>query len=249
MRTLALGSVLAMMMFALAAACFGGGEACAHEGEEIVTDIPWSDSERAEYVLLDHETLEECGTGTLTVERQGDRYQLTLSFVDVDNENSDVSTVIVDEETLQPFSVRRERVIDGETEAVEGEYDREEQVIRVVEYTGDDDPRQVPRRLDEEHFYDNESSLFIWRTILFVEGYDVKYTTVLVNQGGSAREIRLRVREKEEITVPAGTFLAWRVDITGDDLEQVAFFADTPEHQLLFYDNSLAIFQLTSFEP
>ena len=121
MRTLALGSVLAMLMFALAAAYFGGGEACAHEGEEIVTDIPWSDSERAEYVLLDHETLEECGTGTLTVERQGDRYQLTLSFVDVDNENSDVSTVIVEDETLQPFSVRRERVIDGETEPVEAE--------------------------------------------------------------------------------------------------------------------------------
>ena len=93
------------------------------------------------------------------------------------------------------------------------------------------------------------SSLFIWRSILFAAGYDVKYTTVLVNQGGTAREVRLRVREKEEVTVPAGTFLAWRVDITADDVEQVAFFADTPEHQLLFYDNSLQIFQLTSFEP
>ena len=247
MRMLAMGAFLAVSTFALAVACFGGRLACAQEDGEIVTGIPWSDGERAEYVLLDHGSQEECGTGTLTVERQGDRYQLTLSFVD--GENSDVSTVIVDDETLQPFTVRRERLIEGETEAVEGEYDRDEKVIRVVEYTGDDDPREVPRRLDEETYYDNESSMFIWRTIRFEEGYEVKYNTVLVNQGGALREVRLRVREKEEITVPAGTFLAWRVDITNEDVEQVAFFADTPEHQLLFYDNSLAIFQLTSFEP
>ena len=247
MHKLAMGAVLTGMMFALAVACFESGVACAQEEGDIVYNIPWSDEERAEYILLDHSSQEECGTGTLTVERQGDRYQFVLSFIN--EENSDVSTVIVDDETLQPFSVRRERVINGETEAVEGEYDRDEKVIRVVEYTGDDDPREVPRRLDEEVYYDNESSIFIWRTIRFEEGYEAKYNTVLVNQGGALREIRLRVREKEEITVPAGTFLAWRVDINADDVEQVAFFADTPEHQLLFYDNSLQIFQLVSFEP
>ena len=247
MRRLALAGVLAGMMFALAVACFENEVACAQEEGDIVSNIPWSDNERAEYILLDHSSQEECGTGTLTVERQGDRYQLTLSFIN--DENSDVSTVIVDDESLQPFSVRRERVIDGETEGVEGEYDRDEKVIRVVEFTGDDDPREVPRRLDEEVYYDNESSIFIWRTIRFEEGYEAKYNTVLVNQGGALREIRLRVIGKEEVTVPAGTFLAWRVDINAADVEQVAFFADTPEHQLLFYDNSLQIFQLVSFEP
>ena len=247
MRRLALAGVLAMMLFALGVACFNNEVACAQEEGDIVSNIPWSDNERAEYILLDHSSQEECGTGTLTVERQGDRYQLTLSFIN--DENSDVSTVIVDDESLQPFSVRRERVIDGETEGVEGEYDRDEKVIRVVEFTGDDDPREVPRRLDEEVYYDNESSIFIWRTIRFEEGYEAKYNTVLVNQGGALREIRLRVIGKEEVTVPAGTFLAWRVDINAADVEQVAFFADTPQHQLLFYDNSLQIFQLTSFEP
>ncbi len=247
MHKLALVAGLAGMMFALGVACFESDVACAQEEGDIVSHIPWSDDERAEYVLLDHSSQEECGTGTLTVERQGDRYQLTLSFVN--GENSDVSTVVVDDKTLQPFTVRRERNIEGNSEAVEGEYDREENVIRVVEFTGDDDPREVPRRLDEESYYDNESSIFIWRTIIFEEGYEAKYNTVLVNQGGALREIRLRVREKEEITVPAGTFDAWRVDINADDVEQVAFFADTPEHQLLFYDNSLQIFQLVSFEP
>jgi hypothetical protein len=247
MHKLALLAGLVGMMFALAVACFENEVACAQEEGEIVSNIPWSDDERAEYILLDHSSQEQCGTGTLTVERQGDTYQFVLAFAA--DENTDVSTVVVDDETLYPFTVRRVRVIDGETEAVEGEYDREENVIRVVEYSGDDDPREVPRRLDEEVYYDNESSIFIWRTIRFEEGYEAKYNTVLVNQGGALREIELRVRGKEEITVPAGTFNAWRVDINAADVQQVAFFADTPEHELLFYDNSLQIFQLVSFEP
>ncbi len=248
MRIASLAGVIAIAMFALAVACLDQREACAQEDQGIVEGIPWSDAERAEYVLLDRDDPEvECGTGTLTVERQGDRFQLTLRFEDGDN--SDTSTVIVDDETLQPFSVRRERLIDGEVEAVEGEYDREEQAIRVVEFIGDDEPRTVPRRLDEDVFYDNESSLFLWRTIRFEEGYEAKYHTVLVNQGGTTREVTIRVVGKEEVTVPAGTFDAWRVDITTADLDQVAFFADTPERQLVFYNNSVQIFQLVSFTP
>ena len=248
MRTLWAAGAIGIALFVVAAACLQQREACAQEDQDIVESIPWSDAERAEYVLLDRGEPEvECGTGTLTVERQGDRFQLTLHFEDGDN--SDTSTVMVDAETLQPFSVRRERLIDGEVEAVEGEYDREEQAIRVVEFIGDDEPRTVPRRLDEDVFYDNESSLFIWRTIKFEEGYIVKYNTVLVNQGGALREVTLRVAGKEEVKVPAGTFDAWRVDISTEGLNQVAFFADTPEHQMVFYDNSVNIFELVSFEP
>lgn len=255
MRTLAAATMLGVVVFVLAVACLDQREACAQEGGEIVTGIPWSDGERAEYILLDRDTQEECGTGTLTVEHQGDQYQLTLRFEGIADDpsgtsapNSDTSTVQVDDETLEPFFVRRERIIGGDLEAVEGEYDREAEVIRVVEFDGDD-PRAVPRTLDEDVYYDNESSLFVWRTIRFEEGYEAKYITVLVNQGGAAREITIRVVGKEEITVPAGTFSAWRVDITGADLEQVAFFADTPEHQVVFYDNSFQIFQLVSYQP
>ena len=153
--------------------------------------------------------------------------------------------MIVDDETLQPFTVRRERLIEGESEAVEGEYDREEQVIRVVEFTGDDDPRQVPRRLDEEHYYDNESSLFLWRTIPFEEGYEASYYSVLTNQRGQTL-VTVRVVEREEVTVPAGTFQTWRVEIRFGDTRQVVWYADTPERALVQYDNTRQIMQLTS---
>ncbi len=247
MRTIAFAGLIAIAAFAMGVACLEERSACAQEDQDIVEGIPWSDDERAEYVLLDRSSQEECGTGTLTVERQGDQFQLTLHFED--GTNSDTSIVMVDDESLQPFSVRRERHIEDEVEAVEGEYDREEQVIRVVEFIDDDEPRTVPRRLDEDLYYDNESSLFIWRTIRFEEDYQVTYNTVLVNQGGAVREVTLRVIGKEEVEVPAGTFNAWRVNISTEGLNQVAFFADTPEHQMVFYDNSVQLFELVSFEP
>lgn len=246
MRTVGLAGLITIIMLALAAACFEQRKTCAQEDQDIVEDIPWSDAERAEYVLLDRLTREECGTGALTVERQGDQFQLTLRFEG--DTDSDTSTIMVDDESLQPFSVRRERMIEGEAEAVDGEYDREEDVIRIVEFI-DDEPRTVSRELEEDVYYDNESSPFLWRTIRFEEGYEVTYNTVLVNQRGATREVTLLVVGKEQVEVPAGTFDAWRVDISTEFVDQRAFFADTPEHQMVLYDNSAQLFELISFEP
>jgi len=249
-------AILAVASFAFSVACLDEDEACAQEGDDgIVETIPWSDVERSEYVWLDHDdpTI-ECGSGVLTTDVMGAETELGLHFESLPNDdgeiNSDTSTITVDSETLEPFFVSRERVIDGEEESVTGEYDRENEEIRVLEYTGEDDedPRSIPRSLDEEVFYDNESSLFLWRTIPLEEDLVLTYTAVLVNQGGTQREVTLRVVERESVTVPAGTFEAWRVDISTEDVDQVAFIADTPERQLVFYDNSVQVFQLTSYE-
>ena len=245
MRTILLTSSALLAVVLFAAGCLEGREACAQEEPNLVTGIPWPDMEQADYVLLDADTDEQCGTGTLAVERQGDQYALSLSFEN--NGDSDETTVIVDAETLKPASVRRERTIEDETEVVEGEYDEVERVIRVVELT-DGEERTIPRRLDVDNYHDNESSLFLWRTIDFTEGYEASYDAVLVNQGGTHRQVTIRVVEKEEVTVPAGTFQAWRVEISTEDVDQVAWFTDTPEHALLQYDNSVQRFQLTSIE-
>jgi hypothetical protein len=217
------------------------------ETSDIVSAIPWPDEERAEYLLLDRDGEEKQGTGTLSVQRLDGEYELTLSFEG--NGDRDESTVLVDTETLRPISVRRERTIAGESERVEGEYDEVEGVIRVVEVAGDGEERTIPRRLEEEHYYDNEASLFLWRTIDFSEEYEASYYSVLVNQGGVQRLVTLRVVEKEEVTVPAGTFDAWRVEISTADVDQVAWFSDTPERTLVQYDNSRQLFQLTSLSP
>lgn len=243
MRVALLGPCVAIVAMLIQVACFEEREACGQEPQDIVHAIPWPDQDRADYLLFDSQTMEECGTGSLEIGRQGDQYELILSFED--EGNTDESTVLVDAESLRPAEVRRERTIEGETEVVEGEYDLDEEVVRIVEIT-DGEERTIPRRLDVESYYDNESSLFLWRTIDFAAGYEASYRAVLVNQGGTQQVITLEVVEREEVTVPAGTFDAWRVEISFADVDQVAWYADTPERPLVQYDNSVQLLQLTS---
>ena len=149
--------------------------------------------------------------------------------------------VLVDATTLKPISVRRE--ISRQATTVTGEYDSEEGIIRITIIDKDGDERPVPLRL-EEHYYDNESSLFLWRTIRFEEGYEASYYSVLANQR-SHKLVTVRVAGTEEVTVPAGTFQTWRVEIRFDGTKQVAWYADTPERTLVQYDNSRQLMQLT----
>jgi hypothetical protein len=212
--------------------------------QDIVSTTPWPDHERAEYVLLNRDGERERGRGVLEASREGNTYELNIRFEG--NGNTDESTVTVDAETLKPLTVRRE--LTGEDDAsFEAEYDAVEGVVRIVETT-DGDEREIPRRIDKEHYYDNESSLYLWRTIDFREGFEAAYHTVLANQGGVQRVVRLRVVGKEGVTVPAGTFEAWRVEVRSGDRRQIVWYADTPERRLVQYDNSRDLLQLTAIE-
>ena len=211
--------------------------------QDIVSTIPWPDQERAEYILLDRDTGEERGSGLLSVTRKDGQFELQLRFES--EGDSDESVVLVDAITLKPTSVRREFRSEDEVIVVTGEYDPEEGIVRITEIR-DDNEREIPLRL-EEPYYNNDESLFLWRTIPFEEGYKASYNTVLVNRAGLTL-ITVEVVGKEEVTVPAGAFQAWRVEIRIGDVRQVAWYADTPEHLLVRYDNSRQIFQLTEFD-
>ncbi len=234
MRSLLLASTLLATL--LLAACVVDEPVAT---KDIVSTIPWQDSERAEYLRIDRDNGEERGRGVLTVTRQNGAFELGLRFSD--QRNSDEVVVLVDAATLKPISVHRE--ITSEATTITGEYDFEEGIIRITIIDKDGDERPVPLRL-EEHYYDNESSLFLWRTIPFEEGYEASYYSVLANQR-SHKLVTVRVAGTEEITVPAGTFQTWRVEIRFGSTKQVAWYADTPERTLVQYDNSRQIMQLT----
>jgi hypothetical protein len=240
-RALLLAPLLLGALFA--AACVDRSEV---ETQDIVTAIPWADGERLEYVLLDRDDLEKrVGTGVLAIERKNSRFELQATFEG--QGVTDESLILVDDETLKPVSVRRERRND-ENVVVQATYDPVEMVIETIITEDGEDPRPIPRRLDEEHYYDNESSVFLWRTIAFAEGYEARYFAVLANQGGTQQLVRLEVKEKEQITVPAGTFDCWRLEMRSSNVRQVAWYADTPQHPLVQYDNSRQVFQLAALE-
>ena len=220
------------------------------ESEEIVTQdivsaIPWADQESAEYVILDADDEEEVGEATLSITRQGDQFELSAAFHATGEgpREEDESVILADAATLKPASVRREIFQDGETTVLSGEYDEDEDVIRITQTDSDGEERTVPRRLDE-HYYDNESAIFLWRTVPFEEGYEARYHTVQIQ--GEQPIVTVRVAGKEQVTVPAGTFETWRLELRAGAVDQTAWYADTAERLLVQYDNSRSIFRLTS---
>jgi hypothetical protein len=97
-----------------------------------------------------------------------------------------------------------------------------------------------------EHAYDNDTSLFLWRTLPFADGYEASYVTIITNRR-NRQDVVLNVRGKETVTVPAGTFECWRLEISTENARQIAWYADTPSRPLVKYDNDRAvIFELTS---
>ena len=213
------------------------------EPSDIVSTIPWPDNERAEYVLFERDDLEtEFGQGVLTITRQRGQFELRLHFEG--GGDTDESVIVVDATTLKPATVRREVGREGTT--VTGEYKPDEEIVDVIITDADGDMRTIPIRLEEPYF-DNESSLFIWRSIPFKEGFKGSYQSVQTNQGQLV-QVTLEVTGRQQISVPAGTFETWRVEIRIGGTKQVAWYADTPQRELVQYDNSRLIFQLTAID-
>jgi hypothetical protein len=169
----------------------------------------------------------DLGEAVLSVEVDGDMTRLRQEFEA--EEAEDTTIVTVDSVTLKPIASERNiQEPDGDEERIEVEYTEGGALIR----QGD---RQSGLSVPE-HSYDNDTSLFLWRTLPFEEGYQASYNTIITNFR-SRQKVNLRVVRLESVTVPAGTFEAWRLVITTSNARQIAWFANTPERQLVRYDN------------
>ena len=98
--------------------------------------------------------------------------------------------------------------------------------------------------------YDSWTDVFLWRTIDFRDGYEASYSDVLSATLARPQVISqtVRVKGKETVIVPAGTFEAWRLEIRSDDGSQEAWYADTATRPLVRYDNGSLVFELLSLQ-
>jgi len=224
--------------------------ACAEEGgvttQDIVAAIPWSEGE-APLVYTITDGGRERGQATLSIKRDDGRVLLEQSSSD-DEGNSDVSVVTADPATLKPFAMTRTVINEDERAVVEATYEAEIVRIKQTNYeppdaTTPDNTRENPLRLPE-HGYDNHSSLFLWRTITFEEDHTVTYTTIVSNRR-ETQEVTLTVVGRDQVETPAGQFEAWHVKIEGEEGgAQDAWYATSPDHRLLVYDNNDVVFLL-----
>ncbi len=196
---------------------------------------PWTDGEHYSYALVNKDG-DELGQALLSVAIDGDKTMLSQEFKS--DAAADTTTVTVESATLQPIAAQRDILEAGGDEThIHVEYTEAGALIK------QNDDKQSGLSVPE-HSYDNDSSLFLWRTLPFAEGYEGSYNTIITNHR-TRQKVNLRVAGLETVTVPAGTFEAWRLVITTNNARQQAWFANTPERQLLRYDNDRnVIFEL-----
>ncbi len=216
-----------LLLLLIAASCSGDS---GPPTSDIVDSIPWFRNESHTYVVKNSDG-EILGRQVLTVDVQNGETTLQQRFT---SENSaDISTVIVDSRTLKPISSDREIDATDDDVLIMSTYTEEGVLIR-------QDDKQTGLSVPE-HSYDNDTSLFLWRTLPFDIGYEASYITIITNQR-SSQKVRLFVSGHETVIVPAGEFVAWRLEISTSNANQVAWYADIPGQPLIRYDNSRGLF-------
>lgn len=241
MRRLLLLGVLASL--AATAACTNDDSITS---AAIVGEIPWRGAETAEYRVLDNDD-DPVGTLVLSIEEEpAGAWRFSQSFEFPDRGFTNEASVVVDGATLQPeSSTFKIEGPDGNLDC-EAEYSTGSVEMQRVGEDGErDDTLTIPNIA-----YDSWGDLFVWRTIEFGEGYEKDYADVLACTLARPDKIgvSLRIDESEEITVPAGTFDAWHLEISSGGETQHAWYTTDETHTLIKYDNGESIFELTSAE-
>lgn len=223
------------------AACGGGDEPL--ESNDVVFAVPWPQSETAEYRVEQGDIEGEC---TLTIE-SGDG-EVALGQTCEAEEFADTVSVTADPETLRPRSTTR--TITGPDGEVTCEATYDEATLDVT-WVSPDDERQSELSLPQIYF-DSWADVFLWRTVNFGEGYDMRYIDIASCTNPRAEPelvgVRLTVDEVEEVEVPAGTYETWHLEIRSEGHTQDAWYAMDDIQTLVRYDNGDQVFELVSID-
>jgi hypothetical protein len=233
--------ILVLAALVLVVACSNGTATV--DTAEVVASVPFEGSvnERLEYRLI--EAGEELGQGTLTTERTEDGWRFEQRYTSATVESaSDLSVALVDGQ-LRPLA--SERTItheDGRVDVYAVEYRPadERYVSTVIEAGAEPEVREFELR---EHAYDNESSLWLWRTLDLREDFEARYVSVNPFER-SQQTVDLSVTERATIEVPAGEFEVWRVQILNGRATRIAWIQVESPHLIVQWDNGASFLQL-----
>lgn len=232
----------------LAASCATGG--ASGDTEDIVHAVPFVDGERYVYDLVDADG-EIVGLGTFTTSLQDDTYKLVQSYEEAEippgeRPITDVSVVVVDADTLKPLTT--ERTIqqrdpkDDESYSATYVLDGDNGPQLVVKQVRDGKERT--RTLDlQEHYYESQSALWIWRAIAFADDFEANYVNVNPMDASQATW-RLATVDRQTIDVPAGTFETWRLQVRNGRDTRVVWIDVKPPHAVVQWDNGTLFLRL-----
>lgn len=222
--------------------------------EDVVAQVPFAPGERLVYGIQDAAGT-RLGTGMLSVVLLDGHLSLRQTYEEASPPaglppSVDGGSVQVDAKTLRPLSGTRQIArrqgnvapVDGYTWTY-GEVNGKD-VLRTTAVKHGKSPSLKDITL-RDHYYDNESSLWLWRTLDFVEGYDKFYVSAnAVEQ--EQQTVNLSIRQRETVEVPAGKFEAWRLLFRSGRAVRTAWVNVAAPHEVVKWDNGDVIFALES---
>lgn len=231
---------------------------CASAGPSAETSAvfeaaPFVDGETLQYQVLVADG-EVAGHGTLSVAVEDGRLALRQHYSEGDppagvTPTSDETTVWVDPSTFVPIAgerviVRRDSDKKVTSERFEWTYGEQNGAPRLFQSSedGGGEPRERELRL-RENFYDNESSLWLWRAIDLAPDIDDYYVSVNAIEV-SQQTVNVRVPQTETVTVPAGEFEAYRLLFRNGRAVRTAWIEVAAPHRVLRWDNGDVVLEL-----
>ncbi len=216
----------------------------------------FADGEQLRYAIFDDNN-HILGIDVFTTRVDGDTYVLEQSYTESDvptgqQPTTDVTRLTVRRDTLKPVSGTREidqRTAGGrahESYAWQYATDANGRPVLNTTHIKDGKSEQHTMRL-REHYYDNESSLWLWRTLVLAESSQQQYVSVNPIEN-SQQTVDLRVPLRQAAEVPAGTFDTWRLLIRNGRAARTAWVNAAEPRQVVQWDNGTVLFKLMPAE-
>ena len=219
---------------------------CAEPGAALETLEPspgaaLRDGERFEYEIT--EPGREPVHGELSAGRTAEGWLLSQRYVSAANEaNVDLTRVTVNE-ALRPLTSERSVQFAGGIEGHALDYDLAgKRATSTRTRAGKIETRELKLR---DNAYDNDSAFWLWRSLPLADGYKSRYASVNSYER-SQSVVVLTVVGSADVTVPAGTFEAWRLLVVNGRASRTAWIEVAPPHRLVQWDNGSAVMQLTA---
>lgn len=206
---------------------------------------PWQAGESATYAVAGNES-ETTGAALFGVSGGGESWELRSEISAAgDREVSVVETGVTGFRPRNSSLVRQ--LAEGGLEQVRATYDAG---VATLELTTRDNVTTFEQFNLPTDSRDQRSLPFLVRALPLADGYAARINTFLPITGILDR-YTVTVVEREEVTVPAGTFDAWRVQLdTGEIVSQIWIGVDAP-HPIVQFDDGRAnaTYALQSFAP
>lgn len=249
-------SILAVLLTAVVflGACSAASPSA--ETQDVFVGAPFQGGESLRYEVVDIGGGDRVlvGYGTLSVEAEDGRLALRQSYVEA--ETPEGATPVTDEvvtwvqpDTFRPLGGERTVVSrdgDGKSDTTRyaWSYNMEGEEPRLVVSRDGGDERSLRLR---DHYYDNESSLWLWRSIDLVEEAESYYVSVNPIER-SQQAVNIRVPQVETVTVPAGEFEAYRLLFRTGRAVRTAWIEAAAPHRVLRWDNGQSVLELMAPE-